>query len=598
MFCPNCGMQLPDTAQFCPNCGTRLSAPPAQGAPQATPSDRPPQQFPQGDPGRQNLQRPQSPQGQMQNVQRPAGTPKAPVKSRGTALIAGILIFITILIALLIGGIMLLRTRSNRMRAGESVPPVSSEASAESTPSGGNDIPATPVVTATPTPKPTPEPLVGFDAILGAAISAAGGVSIDLITVDVAEYPDVKLYYSVKDREGDACIMTSPTAGIREALPGGDEIEREIRSIERLEGNEGIGFDILVDKSSSMEYDMPQVQRILTEFIQSMDYASGDAAEIISFDSYLMYMCTFTNDVSNLLNGISNMTPYGMTALYDALYTGVENAGLRTGANCVIAFTDGMDNVSVHTWQEVINLANEKEIPVYLIGTDGADAGILADIASKTGGFYWSLGSIGDMDEILQRIYREQKNMYCITYASDSSWDPYAERYVSCAIVDADNRDMGASSMKTPIKPAKRADRIHHDSRYELIAGDVSWTEANDECIRRGGHLVTIGSQQEMDEMVRMAEAAGLKYVWIGGYTSVRDNVAYGHWVTGEPFSYTAWYPGEPSRNDADGTPEFYLMLWKVGDEWSWNDQRNDVITNTGFTYFIGKTGYICEYEE
>ncbi|MBQ6545265.1 MAG: zinc-ribbon domain-containing protein, partial [Lachnospiraceae bacterium] len=67
MFCPNCGMQLPDTAQFCPNCGTRLAAPPAQGAPQAAPSDRPPQQFPQGAPG------------QMQKMQRPAGTPKAPV---------------------------------------------------------------------------------------------------------------------------------------------------------------------------------------------------------------------------------------------------------------------------------------------------------------------------------------------------------------------------------------------------------------------------------------------------------------------------------------------------------------------------------------
>ena len=39
-------------------------------------------------------------------------------------------------------------------------------------------------------------------------------------------------------------------------------------------------------------------------------------------------------------------------------------------------------------------------------------------------------------------------------------------------------------------------------------------------------------------------------------------------------------------------------MLWNVQGEWSWNDQRNDVITNTGFTYFIGKTGYICEYEE
>ena len=99
-----------------------------------------------------------------------------------------------------------------------------------------------------------------------------------------------------------------------------------------------------------------------------------------------------------------------------------------------------------------------------------------------------------------------------------------------------------------------------------------------------------------MDELVRMCEGAGVKYCWIGGYTSVRNGTAFGHWITGEPFSYTAWYPGEPSRNDKDGTPEFYLMLWKVEDAWSWNDQRDDVL-QSGLPYFTGNIGYICEYE-
>ena len=65
-----------------------------------------------------------------------------------------------------------------------------------------------------------------------------------------------------------------------------------------------------------------------------------------------------------------------------------------------------------------------------------------------------------------------------------------------------------------------------------------------------------------------------------------------------QPFAYTAWFPGEPSRNDKDGTPEFYLMLWYVQDYWSWNDQRDDVINDTGLSYFLGNTGYICEYED
>jgi len=41
-----------------------------------------------------------------------------------------------------------------------------------------------------------------------------------------------------------------------------------------------------------------------------------------------------------------------------------------------------------------------------------------------------------------------------------------------------------------------------------------------------------------------------------------------------------------------------YLMLWKVNEEWSWNDQRNDPAGETGLKSFIDTTGYIIEYED
>lgn len=97
---------------------------------------------------------------------------------------------------------------------------------------------------------------------------------------------------------------------------------------------------------------------------------------------------------------------------------------------------------------------------------------------------------------------------------------------------------------------------------------------------------------------VAMASEKELRFVWMGGYTSIRNDVAYGHWITGEPFEFQPWYPGEPSRTDEDGAAEMYLMLWQVNDEWSWNDQRNDPVGDTGLAYFKGKTGYICEYED
>lgn len=416
---------------------------------------------------------------------------------------------------------------------------------------------------------------------------------LELISSDVEDYPTVRLYYNLQDDYGDPVIMSSPTAYIKETISGGEEIERKVSSVSRLSGNQGVGIDILIDKSGSMEDDFYTMQSILRQFINSLDYDSGDSAELIAFDSLIMYMCTYTNDRTRLLNGISNMSTSGTTALYDALIMGITNAGNRSGANCVIAFTDGADNESYSSYYDVITLAQQKEVPVYLIGTYDAETQILKDIASRTGGRYWNVYSIDDVGDVLDDIYRLQKDMYCVEYISDEAADPYAGRKVSCIIGDDyyysyEPRASFTAVETIEVKP--------HTSRYEIIAGDITWSEANSICIANGGHLATITSQAEMNEICGLAERSGLKYIWIGGYTSVRNGSAYGHWITGEDFNFHAWYPGEPSRNDHDGTPEAYLMLWRVNDVWSWNDQRNDLLS-TGLTYFRGNIGYVCEYE-
>ena len=171
-------------------------------------------------------------------------------------------------------------------------------------------------------PAVTPEEVKGFEAVDQKAKSAAYPGAMEVVSVDVTDYPNVKLYCSLTDSAGEGIVMQSPTAGVRESISGGEEIEREIVSIERLEGNQGIGFDILVDKSSSISDELSQMQSILTDFITNLDYASGDAAEIISFDTYVMYMCMYTDNMSNLLNGISNMSAYGNTAVALKIFAG------------------------------------------------------------------------------------------------------------------------------------------------------------------------------------------------------------------------------------------------------------------------------------
>lgn len=136
---------------------------------------------------------------------------------------------------------------------------------------------------------------------------------------------------------------------------------------------------------------------------------------------------------------------------------------------------------------------------------------------------------------------------------------------------------------------------------YEVIAGDVSWEAAKSACEERGGYLATITSKEEYDKISEMAERSGLTYLWLGAklQTDTEEWTQAG-WITGEDWTFENWYPGEPSRQDADGTKELFLCMWKAkyNEEelgWTFNDQRNDIVG--AFPKIAGKVGYVCEYE-
>ena len=129
-------------------------------------------------------------------------------------------------------------------------------------------------------------------------------------------------------------------------------------------------------------------------------------------------------------------------------------------------------------------------------------------------------------------------------------------------------------------------------STYEITKKDCTWVEAVDFCTEQGGHLVTISDKAEMEKVEAQLKDTDLKYFWMGGYS--QGDTWY--WITGETWGgYENWFPGEPSKKDADGTLEDCLCLWNVDDNgWTMNDQRNDL---PSFTSTQGRIGYICEYE-
>ena len=122
------------------------------------------------------------------------------------------------------------------------------------------------------------------------------------------------------------------------------------------------------------------------------------------------------------MSQINSMGVYGGTKLYDTLIESVLRVNGQSGAKCVIAFTDGLDNRSASSVDDVIRVAQNCSIPIFIIGIGSEiDHNILEQIASSTGGYYRNISSVGsDMQDIYNSIYARQKEVYCVEYEADS----------------------------------------------------------------------------------------------------------------------------------------------------------------------------------
>lgn len=110
------------------------------------------------------------------------------------------------------------------------------------------------------------------------------------------------------------------------------------------------------------------------------------------------------------------------------------------------------------------------------------------------------------------------------------------------------------------------------------VADGVTWEEARvmaEQLTHEGapGHLATLTSQAEYDFVWN--SLGDVMLYWIGGHRVDRDGAPDEGWawVTGEPWSYTNWCPGEPNNSSAN--PDGYedcLQIGRSDDPVGWND--------------------------
>ena len=127
---------------------------------------------------------------------------------------------------------------------------------------------------------------------------------------------------------------------------------------------------------------------------------------------------------------------------------------------------------------------------------------------------------------------------------------------------------------------------------YEVIASDMSWTEARQACLDAGGYLAVVSDEEEFNRIVELVIESGLSRVWVGCHRE-EDTLV---WEKPDEVVYYPWDYSEPSYYDGyDGSIEDYLLLWH-NNRWVYNDSRDDPVADYPELY-SGSLGYVIEYD-
>lgn len=253
------------------------------------------------------------------------------------------------------------------------------------------------------------------------SINGKSSYDMGVEQVDVSEFPLVKLYVRVEDRNTGEAVddLKQESFHLSERMEGGSSFtEKTIIKAVQLDEVENLNISMVADISGSMSGSaLSEAKTVMNSFLSGIQFQIGDKASLITFADQVYTNIAFTSDYSQISGTINALGASGSTAFYDALYVAINQTAMQSGAKCIIAFTDGMDNMSKCDPAIITELAVRYKIPIFIIGIDPSlDTNVMNSIANGSGGFYRNVNDINSMSDIYAAIYRQQKEMYLLEY--------------------------------------------------------------------------------------------------------------------------------------------------------------------------------------
>ena len=160
-------------------------------------------------------------------------------------------------------------------------------------------------------------------------------------------------------------------------------------------------------------------QDSIAEFVRTLDHPYQVAFYSYSRDFYRA--ASLTSDRAQVLRGVRETVNGDDSALYNALLMTLKDAAQYTGRKVVVVFSNGPDNSSMVSPEDVDELAQSEGVPIYMISTreaklDAASAAVFARMTASTGGEAYFAKSWKDQRDAFSSIREDLAHLYFMAY--------------------------------------------------------------------------------------------------------------------------------------------------------------------------------------
>ena len=225
-------------------------------------------------------------------------------------------------------------------------------------------------------------------------------------------------------------------------------------------GHVPLDLAILLDLSASMGPNLAAAQDAAASLVKTIRPA--DRVMVVGFHDRTEILSALSHDAQAAVEAIRGATRGGSTAFYNTLYTTISemvrsrnrlHEEMRRQA--IVVLSDGLDNRSLVTYEDVMELAREAGIAIYTIGLtapigakpplrwpmpagrdDPPTQFVLNALARETGGRPFFPTDARELKDVYAVIADELTNQYTLGYESKNVRRDGAFRRVTVRVVD------------------------------------------------------------------------------------------------------------------------------------------------------------------